>query len=380
MKSKHWLILFFVLLFAGMTGYMAINYYVDPLGYFAVKKESEYYLSDQYTRAIKSAYVTENHEQIDAVVLGGSKSGVLNTELLTEYTGKKYYNFYFNVGNFSDYKTYAEYLVKNSFVSEITLHLSSFEVDYYNAGSSNTMQVPAIVSGNFRDRLTETLSYLLTDIRTLKQNYTKLQKRDIQTMDVVSVGQRNRLSNYRSFVKDPIGYTQKKVTKTLDSNLRKLFLQDASSRPAFDDNLKALREIKQLCDENNVTLKVVIGASFIGERDLYECNRYYAYLRELVTITDVWDFSSFNDINLNPYNFIDRKHYNNAIGDLMINTMYGQDSYDGFGIYLTQDNIDDYLKQRKADFERLKAEYEATGTVALQGIDDDSYFPVTGIE
>ena len=373
MKSKHWLILFCVLLFTGMAGYMAINYRVNPLGYFTVEKGTDYYQPDQYVRAIKSKYIARNDDQIDAVIIGGSKAGALNTEFLTKYTGKNYYNFYFNVGNFSDYQTYIEYLVGHSYVSEITLHLSSFEIDNFKAGSSSTMQVPAIVSGNIWDRVTETLSYLLTDIQTLKKNYKKIIKWDVETLDLTAVGEKNRVSHYRKFAADPDGYTEKNVTKNLNSYLKKMFKQAASTRPAYDDNLNALRKIKKLCDENNITLKVVIGASFIGERDTYECNRYYAYLKELVSITDVWDFSSFSDINLNPYNFINRKHYNTAVGDLMINTMYGKDSYDGFGIYLTQDNIDDYLKQRKADFERLKEEFETTGTIALPGMEDDSY-------
>ena len=380
MKSKHWLILFFVLLFAGMAGYMAINYCVNPLGYFTVEKGTDYYQPDQYVRAIKSKYIAQNDDQIDAVIIGGSKAGALNTELLTEYTGKNYYNFYFNVGNFSDYQTYIEYLVEHSYVSEITLHLSSFEIDYFKAGSSNTMQVPAIVSGNIWDQVTETLSYLLTDIQTLKKNYKKIMKWNLETLDLTAVGEKNRVSHYRKFAADPDGYTEKNVTKNLNSYLKKMFKQVASTRPAYDDNLNALRKIKKLCDENDVTLKVVIGASFLGERDTYECNRYYAYLKELVSITDVWDFSSFSDINLNPYNFINRKHYNTAVGDLIINTMYGKDSYDGFGIYLTPDNIDDYLKERKADFERLKEEFETTGTIALPGMEDDSYIAAVETE
>ena len=379
MKSKHWLAVFFILLFAGMGGYMAINYMVDPLGYFTVEKESAYYDPDQYVRAIKSKYVAENEEQIDAVVIGGSKAGALNTELLTQYTGKNYYNYYFNVGNFSDYQTYIEYLVNNSYVSEITLHISSFEVDYFKATSTTTTKVPAIVSGSTFDQLKETLSFLLTDISTLRKNYKKIQKWDTETLDVTSVGEKNRTSLYRKFAADPEGYTAKNVTAKLNSYLKKMFAEKAATRPAYDANLTALRSIKKLCDANGVTLKVVIGASFIGERDTYECNRYYAYLKEMVSITDVWDFSSFSDINLNPYNFVNRKHYNTAVGDLMINTMYGGESVEGFGIYLTKDNIDDYLKQRKADFDELKLEFETTGTIALPDMTDDSYIAAVDV-
>ena len=98
MKSKRWLCIFFLLFFVGMGGYMAINYHFDPLGYFTVQKEEPYYRSNIYTRAIKSEYVTKNADNYDAVIIGGSKSGVLSTKLLSQYTGKRYYNFYFNKG------------------------------------------------------------------------------------------------------------------------------------------------------------------------------------------------------------------------------------------------------------------------------------------
>ena len=39
---------------------------------------------------------------------------------------------------------------------------------------------------------------------------------------------------------------------------------------------------------------------------------------------------------------------------------------------LTKDNIEEYLANRQEDFERLKAEYETTGTVALYGPEHDS--------
>ena len=50
----------------------------------------------------------------------------------------------------------------------------------------------------------------------------------------------------------------------------------------------------------------------------------------------------------------------------------GED-YDGFGIYLTPENVDDYLNQRRSDWRELKAEFEETGDVALPGMDDESY-------
>lgn len=376
MKSKRWLSVFFIILFIGIGGYMGVNYYANPLGYFTVKRGLTSFWNSDYTRAIKSEYVTKNADQIDAVVLAGSKGGVLSTELLTEYTGKRYYNFYNNVGNFSDYLKYTKFLIENTNISEITLHLSSFEVsNYSNEQRSSNYKTPAIVEGNLWDRATEFLGYLMSDLKTVLKELKENREKDISKADNLITGERNWKSNYGSIRQDPDAYIKRKVITNLDDYLASFFDQDASENPAFDQNVEALKQIKALCDENNVTLKVVIGASFVGERNTYECYRYYEYLREIVSITDVWDFSDFNDINMNPYNFIDRKHYVNGVADLMVNTMYGGESREGFGIYLTQDNINDYLAKRMADYERLKQEFETTGTIALQGREDDSYIP-----
>lgn len=373
MKSKHWLSVFFALFFVGIAGFMALNYHIDPTDYFSVTKNSEYYSPNNYARAIKSQYVKKHADEIEAVVVGGSKAGVLSPELLTEYTGKKYYNYYFNVGNFSDYLKYSKFLIENTDISEITLHFSSFEVKDFTREDSGASiyQIPAILTGSKWEQLTEFTSYLMTDINTTLKEMSKDPSKT--KFDDLSSGERNWKKGEDQFAANPEEYTAKQVTKNMDKYLANFFSQKASTYPAFDDNIDALRQIKALCDENGVTLKVVIGASFVGERDTYESYRYYEYLRQIVSITDVWDFSDFNEVNMNPYNFINRKHYDKAVGTLMLDTMYGKRTHEGFGIYLTKDNIDDYLDQRIADYRRLEEEFRTTGTLALPGLDDDSF-------
>lgn len=192
--------------------------------------------------------------------------------------------------------------------------------------------------------MTEHLSYLMTDVSTTLKALINNEPDPI-SVDMAT-GQRNWNSAIKKFRQDPDAYVQSRVLEKILTNIWLLSNQDAADSPAFDDNIAALKEIKELCDENGVTLKVVIGASFIGERESYECYRYYDYLRQIVAITDVWDFSDYNDINMNPYNFYNRKHYTNAVGDLMINTIYGKETHEGSGIYLTEDNIEDYLARR----------------------------------
>ena len=110
-KSKQWLLLFFAIVFVGTAAFMAVNYQIDDTGYFAVEHGDETVDANGYTRAAKCKYLRKYADDYNAVVLGGSKAGVLSTERLSEYTGKNYYNFYVAYGCFSDYLTYASWLI-----------------------------------------------------------------------------------------------------------------------------------------------------------------------------------------------------------------------------------------------------------------------------
>ena len=377
--TNQWTAVFFIILAVGIGVFMTTNFFVDPTGYFAVERGAEEVDANGYTRAAKSKYVKKHADEYNAVVLGGSKSGVLSTELLSEYTGKNYYNFYFAYGCFADFLTYTQYLIDTAGIEEITLHLSSIEVQKYNREDTNEIyEVPAVVNGSFLDKALENLNYLCRNITSsidyLREGQDELEK----GMDSLVTGERNYSYPYSLMDEDWNAYVDEYVLPRYQQNLRPLFEREPSV-PAIEKNIEAMRQIKAICDENGVTLKVVIGPTFLAEIYKFEGEAYYDYLRELVQITDIWDFSGFIPENLNPYNFVNEGHYNNTVADLMVNIMYGKAQREGFGIVLTKENIEEYLAERKADYERLKAEYEETGTVALYGLEDESYIADSGI-
>ncbi len=382
-KAKRWVLIFFVIILVLVPCYMAVNYIVDPMNYFAVEKGSTYF--NKYGRAVKSQYALKNKDNIDAVVLGGSKSGAIDVYKLSELTGLHYYNFFMESGNFSDYLTYAKFLIEKCKIKEITFHISSFEVMNYSLDfrESDVWRVPSVVDGNIIDAGLERLKFLMTDSTTLF--YGIKNGVDIRYADRVDDGMKNWTNSRNKMLRNPEKWIQEEFYKDYPSELATLFSgKNWKDDPCYEENLNALAEIKRLCDENGVTLKVLIGAALIAERFRYEqdpYDRYYDYLRAIVRIAGgVWDFSSFNDINMNPYNFYNFTHYSNEVADLQVDIMYGLEEpgqYGGFGIYLTEDNIDEYLKQRKADFLKLKEEYVQTGTVQAKGIDDPSNITVT---
>lgn len=372
-ESKKWIITFFVIVAVGTAAFMTTNFLVDPTGYFSVERGAEAVNANGYTRAAKSKYIKKHADEYNAVVLGGSKAGVLSTELLSEYTGKNYYNFYIAYGCFADFLTYGEYLIKTAGIEEITLHLSSIEVQKYSRADVNEIyEVPAVVNGNAGALLLENLNYLCRNIESAIAYMREGNTEQERGMDSLADGERDYSYPYSLMEQDMDAYLKKYVLPRYKKGLKKLFDGKEPSMPALEQNIEAMKQLKALCDENGVALKVVIGPTFLAEIYKFEGESYYNYLRELVQIVDMWDFSGFIPENLNPYNFVNEGHYKNAVADLMVNTMYGKAQKEGFGVLLTRDNIEEYLAERQADFNRLKAEYEETGTVALDGLEDAS--------
>ena len=143
--------------------------------------------------------------------------------------------------------------------------------------------------------------------------------------------------------------------------------------PYFEECLDDMRAIKELCDANGVELQVIMAPSFIGEKAEHDSEYFRDYMQQLAVITDYWDFSGYCDINMNPYNYFDEGHFYYEVADLMIDIMAGETTYEGFGTYVTKENAAEVVRQREADYNELKAEYDATGTIALPGLDDSSW-------
>ena len=381
-KSKRWILGFFLIVLIGVGGYMYTAYRINPLGFFTTEQGKEYYYSSDSARAIKLKYLHQHRDEYDAVIMGGSKTGQFSVDPLSEYTGLRYYNLYFNHGNFKDYLDYTPFLIEDVGIKELTLSLSSYEVNMYDRTQQGTnYETPAITTGSKAKQFLETLKYLVSDRRSLAKYARKNKKRAEAGQyfaDCVVDGERNRRKTIMAYHEDPDLFVQTQVMIDYNNRLAALFSGYALDEKIdnMQQNIEALRQIKQMCDSAGVTLKVLITPACFNERHLYEGEEFYTYIRDIIKITgELWDFSNFCDINLNPYNFLDSRHFNNEVADLVVDTMYGVRSCDGFGVLLNKDNIDEYITQRRADYLKYKQEYLTTGTVVLPGKDDPSYLP-----
>ena len=93
-------------------------------------------------------------------------------------------------------------------------------------------------------------------------------------MDSLITGERNYSYPYQLIEKDEQKYIKKYVMPRYKQNLELLF-EKGVEEPAMEANVEAFQKLKALCDEKGVTLKVVIGPTFLAEIFKFESEDYY---------------------------------------------------------------------------------------------------------
>lgn len=375
-RYKRWnlavvaVVLCVVLWIAGM------NYFVDPFGYFHFaggdySKIDFQLTTEYYIRFLEAERIRNYGDQYDAYILGGSKTGSYQAKKLGEMDGYRYYNVWASAGSVQNYYYYAKYILENTDAKKIVMNLSGGEVRKFDRQYMGDMYViPAQVKGG--SVFLERLDFLFKDVHVAMDTWKERRAAGSPSSYYnADTGERNLSKYYRARTKDPVAFASKRVLKNFDKQMKRLFTKKFSSK-AYEENLTAIREIKELCGEKGVEFMLMVAPSFIGEMSEHECEAYWEYMEELAIITDYWDFSGYNDINMNPYNFYNDGHFFHEITDLIVDTITGKDSYEGFGTYVTLENMYTHLQERKERYLALQQEYEETGTIRLLGYEDES--------
>lgn len=326
----------------------------------------------------KTYYIRQKGLPYNAFILGGSKAGGLSPAKLKELTGLEFYNYWANVGTFDDYLTRFDYVysIYNDRISHLILHLSSHEVEREKTTYDYMPPVIAKLNLNSSDLFLNNKKFFLDNLErftNIHQTLELFEKKENITF-TNSDGSRNfsPLKNKKS--ENSNEYIKTEVLNfwgKYDECLQKLFEPVEPELPACEYNIEILKKILAKCFEKNIKLTVIIGPTFISELYRYSSPKYIKYLEEIVSLTDVWNFSGINEINLNPDNFADGGHYFDFIGDKIIETVFSKgkpntSNFDEFGILLTKENFPDFIESQKEKWQILKTEYEAFGKFSLK--------------
>lgn len=381
MNNKKWVLGFIAGLIGIMIGIAAFNYCVDPYHYFhSTYGEGYYYASPQVTlndRVRQYEYLKNNHEKYQGVIIGGSKAQGVDAEYLSNIAGIKYYNMGVTRGNFLDYYNYINWIAEHTEIKHVLLYLSTLEVGWYTEeerkAEEEGSETPAAIDTS-KSKVKEFVSYLYKGgVKASWYYLSDMLNGNLVRFEITRYGTRNDAENLNRRRQDAEDYIDTVVNNSLNSAVIRLLYGDAVNMPAIQRNIDALRAIKDICDKSEIELDVVIGNTYVVQAASYEGEEYYDYLRKMAQVTDFWDFGFLNKYNMNPYNFYDNNHMLVSVSEKMIDTMYGIGQLENFGIYVTKDNVEEYIEQRKNVLISLKEEYERYGELALGTYFDKSY-------
>lgn len=342
---KKWISLFLVTIIISGALICGFNVLVDPFGIFGDSLFNWYaYNMTQNPRAAKIAYLDKNHVNYDSYIIGCSKTGSYSTEILNEYyNGARFYNMLMYGGDMYDIELTAKYILDNYKVKNIVINMGLEETVRYNTQADEMKgNLHAKVDGSsqlayYSKYIFANPSYSINKITSWLEDEYLVNENDVfvpesGTYDK-SVRDVERISGLDDFLS---------VYPSFKTVLKKERLD------AKDDCLGSIQRIKKMCDENDASFMLIISPIFHTEMDVYDKDQLEQFLTSLSQITDYWDFSGYNSISFDPRYFYDPYHFRNAVGDMALARIFGDDSKyvpEDFGQYVTAENIETHLAE-----------------------------------
>jgi hypothetical protein len=372
LNSKKWSLLFCLFCFLILLFIVFINYTFDNTGYFSKLHYGQSAANALSVRSAKITYIKNHPELYTGFIIGGSRTGVLDPAVAEKYTGLSFYNFSFLGSSFEEYEYLTDFLLQKTKVKIIILQLAGIEV--LNA-KSNYLNIYAI-NQKISTKLNEVEKLLLTDCKPKikgffkKDSITKVQPNGmIEYIDKYSLEEKTYFTYIDTIIKNWKIY-EENFFKEKDN----IYFRDS------DVVLKLMEGIKKKCDDNDVGLIVILSVNSIYDLSILESENYYDFLKKLTQIVSIYNFNGYGEINFNPYNFADTVHYRKEIADKMLSIIFGEEEAlnDDWGILLTKENIDNYLKKREEKYYEFKKIFEETGSLPFGTIDDASFIPPYG--
>jgi hypothetical protein len=320
----------------------AINLIIDPYEVFQTK-----YLSNPgavQERFLKINYIKNN--SFDEIILGSSRVGTIDTQLVNTEYGKNLYNFYISSGNMAEF----EYII--AWISENSLGIKSIyiQIDWpenYGLFDNN-------------------LHYQLHPL-VVKKSKVDFYKNYIFTPQFEAI--RFKLKNNYSFEKnewdfrlDTGSYTFPNKDKLIELDCAKYqeetgYFKNQSEQSVLSQNqslinqktLRAISRIKKVSNDNNINLILFTtphNKNFINKINLDE---YIKFINEIAKISDFYNLMFYNEFTTNNCNYYETSHYTKSFTIPIFDALEKQ-SNSVIARYITSKNLDSEIEFLKNNF------------------------------
>lgn len=343
MSSKKWLILFAAAVALALAVCAGFNVLVDPFGVFGDPVLDWYsYNETNNPRAAKLAWLKEHSGEFDSYVIGSSSAASYDVDKLNRYLDARFYNLFVYGCDTGDYVDFARWLLDNCEVKHLILNLGINE-----ANTDSTLPKDGLNERMHADATGENplLFYLRYAFCNPQLSIDKLK----------ALGEDTELPQVFDVFDVPTGCYDKRVRDIEKIGDLGVYLADhggsfastpgEAELPYIDQCARAVREIRAMCEDAGVDLIVIQSPVYEGQWNQYSQEALRSYKTAIAAETDYWDFS-YTPVSLDSRYFYDATHFRNAVGDMVLAEIFGDDSVyrpEGFGAYVTAEGCGAYL-------------------------------------
>lgn len=322
------------------------NVAVDPFGVFGDLLFDWYaYDMTQNPRIAKIAYLDKNHDKYDSYIIGSSKTSSYSVDKLNEYyEGASFYNMIMYGGDLYDAQKTAEYIIENYEVKNLILNIGIEEMFKYNYEDDSTKgNLHAKVDGS-----SEILFYLKYAFLNPQYSFDKilayLDKDYLPTANDVFIPE---TGVYNKSVRDAESISDKE-TFLINNPSFYVYREDGRDGGQMDNAVESIRIVKELCDSKGIDFKLIASPLYDTEIEDYNYDDLCKYWQKIADVTDIYDFTGYSPVSMDPRYFYDDAHFRNSVGDMVLAWIFGDtEEYipDGFGHSTTKDNAYEYAKK-----------------------------------
>jgi hypothetical protein len=340
----------FVFLIVGFVG--GVNYVVDPYGFnnFVIidrlnsKKISNTSLTTRYKANILQS------GKFDAIMLGTSRIGVMNPEIVNKYLDSNTFNLEFPGSITKIQNKFFKYAQNFNDVKYLV-----YGIDFmaFNKNRENDFKE----FFDLENKITNFESITNYDLYFNAETFTKsailVGKNILNRQETEAKYLSNGMRDYVNFIEQQKNGTLK-LDEEIKASIKSYFNPNTGTYKHYEFSYKYLEFFKdtiQFCKEHNIKVFVYIPPMYSDHFDAIYSAGYFdefeLFKKELVKITDFVDFTGHNIISTNKNNYWDSSHLRVEMTEIIMANIFNDPSIKvpkDFGVLVTKENIDQHLQ------------------------------------
>ena len=344
MNSKQWLkrMILTTLVFIGIPvlGVMGFNYWIDPLWNYTHKHEYNDYQIGFDERQQKTNFINSREFEYDSLIIGTSRVTYMDA---SRFENQKVFNYSLSSLYIDEYLPYIEYATEKNSEDFETIYMELY-MNSYLTGMVNEFNDPSYYFEKSDDGFYKIKT--LFSFSTLKSSVNNYE-----------ISKANYYSGPRSYNREGVGettYPNDQVDEMVN-NFIASFEKETESAVYNEEYKGYLLDLKDSYPNTKFVIftdpmpygRLSTVLSNQGHFEAFE--RWY---RDIVEVFgEVYSFQGKTPITTNLDYFFDTHHYYPNVGEMMIEALENPEEYPDIVYVVNKENIDEYLKNVKADAE-----------------------------